>query len=65
MEGSFAYGPSALANRISYLLDITGPSLVVDTACSSSLTALHLAILAIDSGDCTAALVGAAQINRE
>ncbi|KAJ7690500.1 acyl transferase domain-containing protein [Mycena rosella] len=65
VDGSFAFVPSALANRISHLLDITGPSLLVDTACSSSLTALHLAILAIESGDCTAALVGAAQVNRE
>ncbi|KAJ7440955.1 hypothetical protein FB451DRAFT_1442691, partial [Mycena latifolia] len=64
-DGSFAAVPSALANRISYLLDITGPSVQVDTACSSSLTALHLAILAIESGDCNAAIIGAAQMNRE
>ncbi|KAJ7832642.1 hypothetical protein B0H14DRAFT_2591918 [Mycena olivaceomarginata] len=63
-EGSFASAPSALANRISYMLDITGPSLQLDTACSSSLTALHLAIRAIEAGDCMTALVGAAQINR-
>ncbi|KAJ6455209.1 hypothetical protein C8R45DRAFT_846044, partial [Mycena sanguinolenta] len=63
--GSFASIPSALANRISYMLDITGPSLQLDTACSSSLTGLHLAIRAIEAGDCTAALVGGAQINRE
>ncbi|KAJ7782237.1 hypothetical protein DFH07DRAFT_789912 [Mycena maculata] len=64
-DGSFAAVPSASANRISYVLDITGPSVQVDTACSSSLTGLHLAIRAIEGGDCTAALVGAAQINRE
>ena len=34
---------SVLANRISYLLDLDGPSLTVDTACASGLTALHLA----------------------
>ena len=34
---------SVAANRISFLLDLHGPSLVVDTACSSSLVALHLA----------------------
>jgi hypothetical protein len=54
-----------MANRISYALDLTGPSIYLDTACSSSLTALHLAIGAIERGDCVAALVGAAQINRE
>ncbi|KIK61181.1 hypothetical protein GYMLUDRAFT_225393 [Collybiopsis luxurians FD-317 M1] len=63
-EGSFAYVPSAMANRISYLLNICGPSIFLDTACSSSLTALHLAINAIESGDCPAALVGACQSNR-
>ncbi|KAF8193609.1 hypothetical protein K438DRAFT_2017705 [Mycena galopus ATCC 62051] len=64
-EGSFAWTAHAMANRISYAFDLTGPSLHLDTACSSSLTALHLAISAIEKGDCTAALVGAAQINRD
>ncbi|KAJ6457120.1 hypothetical protein C8R47DRAFT_995908, partial [Mycena vitilis] len=63
-DGSFAWVPSAMANRISYVLNLTGPSIQIDTACSSSLTALHLAIRAIESGDCSAAVVGAAQINR-
>ncbi|KAJ7926808.1 hypothetical protein B0H13DRAFT_1971908 [Mycena leptocephala] len=57
--------PHSMANRISYALDLTGPSIYLDTACSSSLTALHLAIGAIERGDCVAALVGAAQINRD
>ncbi|KAJ7622564.1 hypothetical protein DFH06DRAFT_1482051 [Mycena polygramma] len=63
-DGSFAWVPSAMANRISYVLNLTGPSIQVDTACSSSLSALHLAIRAIESGDCSAAVVGAAQVNR-
>ncbi|KAF7348045.1 Polyketide synthase [Mycena sanguinolenta] len=64
-DGSFAWMPHSIANRISYVLDLTGPSIHIDTACSSSLTALHLAINAIEQGDCSAALVGAAQINRD
>ena len=34
---------SAIANRVSYWLDLRGPSLVVDTACASGLAALHRA----------------------
>ncbi|NCE88462.1 polyketide synthase, partial [Pseudomonas sp. Q1] len=46
-----------IANRLSYLLNLEGPSLTVDTACSSSLTALYIACQALNSGDCDLALV--------
>ncbi|MGB1026551.1 MAG: beta-ketoacyl synthase N-terminal-like domain-containing protein, partial [Rhodospirillaceae bacterium] len=49
---------SDIANRISFLMDLHGPSLTVDTACSASLTAVHLALKALAAGDCEAALVG-------
>jgi acyl transferase domain-containing protein len=52
-----------MANRVSYTLDLTGPSLYLDTACSSSLTAFHLALRAIEAGDCDSALVGSVQHN--
>ncbi|WP_052020362.1 type I polyketide synthase [Actinokineospora spheciospongiae] len=45
------------ANRISYHLDLRGPSTAVDTACSSSLVATHLACTAIRAGDCDSAIV--------
>ncbi|XP_056656051.1 mycocerosic acid synthase-like [Monodelphis domestica] len=49
---------SLAANRISYVFNLTGPSLALDTACSSSLVALHYAFLSIKQGDCEAALCG-------
>ncbi|MGW7290692.1 beta-ketoacyl [acyl carrier protein] synthase domain-containing protein, partial [Streptomyces sp. NPDC054847] len=48
----------AIANRLSYVLDLRGPSLVVDTACSSSLAALHLACQSLRARECTHALAG-------
>ena len=51
---------SMLANRISYHLNLMGPSVSCATACSASLTALHTAVNAIVQGDCDRALVGAA-----
>ncbi|KAJ8130860.1 hypothetical protein O1611_g2768 [Lasiodiplodia mahajangana] len=53
-------GTSILANRISYVFNLQGPSLTVDTACSSSMYALHLAMSAIRTGDCNAAIVASA-----
>ncbi|MFG3282474.1 type I polyketide synthase [Streptomyces sp. NPDC048111] len=45
-----------IANRVSYHLDLGGPSMAVDTACSSSLVAVHLAVNALLSGECDTAL---------
>lgn len=51
-----------LANRVSYELDLRGPSMTVKAGCSSSLIALHLACEALQRGDCTGALVGASNL---
>ena len=59
----FASNNSALANRISYFLDIHGPSMVLDTACSSSLVAIHLACESILQGHCTYAIAGGVNLS--
>ncbi|MGW8956313.1 SDR family NAD(P)-dependent oxidoreductase [Paenibacillus sp. NPDC055715] len=53
---------SMLANRISYLFNLRGPSEPVDTACSSSLVAVHRAMEAIRNGSCEQAIVGGVNV---
>ncbi|KAG9576842.1 hypothetical protein KCV01_g17255, partial [Aureobasidium melanogenum] len=64
LDGYSASGNShsVLANRISFLLNLRGPSAPIDTACSSSLVALHRAIESIHTGSCDMALVGGVQV---
>jgi acyl transferase domain-containing protein len=47
-----------LATRISYKLNLSGPSLTVQCACSTSLAAIHLACQSLVAGECDAALAG-------
>jgi len=56
----FGYGlaPSVAAGRLSYVLDLRGPSLCVDTACSSSLLSVHLAAASLRRGECELAVAG-------
>lgn len=49
---------SVLAARISYFLNLHGPSISIDTACSSSLVSLHLAAQSLRAGETDMALVG-------
>jgi myxalamid-type polyketide synthase MxaC len=49
---------SIIANRLSYFLDLRGPSFTVDTACSSSLVALHLACQSLRLRECNLAFAG-------
>ncbi|MEO3777225.1 beta-ketoacyl synthase N-terminal-like domain-containing protein [Micromonospora sp. B11E3] len=55
--GSFG---SIVANRVSYVYDLRGPSFTMDAVCSSSLLAVHQACESLRSGDCTMAVAGGA-----
>lgn len=48
----------AVANRVSYFLDLRGPSLALDSACSSSLAAIHIGRQALLSGECDVVIAG-------
>ncbi|MET0305675.1 MAG: SDR family NAD(P)-dependent oxidoreductase, partial [Solirubrobacterales bacterium] len=54
---------SIIANRVSYTLGLTGPSLTVDAAQSSSLVAVHLACESLRKGEATLALAGGVHLN--
>ncbi|NFF81603.1 SDR family NAD(P)-dependent oxidoreductase [Clostridium botulinum] len=54
---------SIIASRISYILNLKGPSIMVDTACSSALTAIHFACKSIQNMECNSAIAGGIKIN--
>lgn len=51
-----------LATRVSYLFNLTGPSLAIQTACSTSLVAIHVACQNLLNGECDMAIAGAASV---
>lgn len=54
--------PHGVANRISYHLDLMGPSTAVDAACASSLVAVHLGRQAIQTQESDVAIVGGVNV---
>ncbi|BAV98082.1 SDR family NAD(P)-dependent oxidoreductase [Lysobacter enzymogenes] len=58
----FASNPASVANRVSYALNLHGPSMTVDTMCSSSLSAIHLACQDLKLGRTDAAIAGGVNV---
>ena len=56
-------GKDYLATRVSYKMNLDGPSVSVQTACSTALVAVHMAGRSLLSGECDLALAGAVSIN--
>lgn len=59
LSGSLA----SIANRVSYVLNVHGPSMTLDTMCSSSLTAIHLACQDLKQGRTDLAVAGGVNIS--
>ncbi|TMC18532.1 MAG: hypothetical protein E6J34_16950, partial [Chloroflexi bacterium] len=53
----------SIANRVSYIYNLSGPSVALDTACSSSLFAIHLACESIKRGECAMAIAGGVNLS--
>ncbi len=54
-----------LTTRVSYKLNLQGPSVDVQTACSTSLVAVHIACQSLLSGECDIALAGGVAISKQ
>ena len=53
----------SIANRVSFALDLNGPSMAVDTMCSASMTAVHLAVQSLRCGESRVAIAGGVNLS--
>jgi acyl transferase domain-containing protein len=63
MAGLLGVEKDSLPTRVSYKLNLEGPSVAVQTACSTSLVAVHLACQGLLAGECDMALAGGISVN--
>ncbi|KAI1375608.1 hypothetical protein F4677DRAFT_112302 [Hypoxylon crocopeplum] len=61
-NNAIGVGRAIMANRISYFLNIKGPSITIDTACSGSLVGLDMACRVLQSGEVDAAIVATSNL---
>src|SRR5205085_3740400 len=63
MQAAIGGRTDFLPTRVSYKLNLRGPSVNVQTACSTSLVAVHQACRSLVDGECDMALAGGAAIS--
>jgi acyl transferase domain-containing protein/acyl carrier protein len=63
LDGKIGNDKDFLTTRVSYKLDLKGPSVVIQSACSTSLVAVHLACQGLLSGECDMALTGGVTVS--
>ncbi|WP_159881482.1 type I polyketide synthase [Paenibacillus puerhi] len=64
-QSAIGSGPDFLTTRVSYKLNLQGPSIAVQTACSTSLVAVHMACQALLTHECDMALAGGVSVKAD
>lgn len=66
MKGNYRFSETSfasIANRVSFFLNLHGPSIAIDTMCSSSLVTVHMACESIRRGECDWAIAGGVNLS--